>query len=228
MRLIACSLQVTGQAAHTGSRRAVPPGDIAHASAETYGISADDSLFTALVTQYDHAVVVVSFVKLEGAQVDPGAASHLLVDGKLCDSTFMEYQVFGISDAFRLCAVRHIDCIASCFRDVRNPFGKGLCLFPLCGGCDTDAAVIEWIFPVQINLFQLCKSRSHAFLPPTSAVGIFVVDGARRIGVIINNHFPFLPVTFTWCEYDSPRVFQHRYQIRDDERLGEQVFRGTE
>ena len=56
-----------------------------------------------------------------------------------------------------------------------------------------------------------------------------LIDTSLAAGrVVIDNHLMALPVAFTWCEYDGTGTFQHRNQIRYDNRLGKQILTCSE
>ena len=61
-----------------------------HAAAYLHGIGSDDSsYFGGKVAQNDFAFIVPTGIEAEGAEVNPGAASHLLVYLELRGAAFV-------------------------------------------------------------------------------------------------------------------------------------------
>ena len=58
----------------------------------------------------------------------------------------------------------------------------------------------------------------------------FKIEGVCGVSVVVvvYDDFLFLPVPFARGEYVGSRIFQHRDEVRQDERLCELVFGGTE
>ena len=54
-------------------------------------------MFATFIAEYDHAVVIISFVKLKSSEIYPSASAYLLVDFKLSDASIMKNKVFGIT-----------------------------------------------------------------------------------------------------------------------------------
>ena len=105
---------------------------------------------------YNHAVVIISLVKFESAEINPCAATYFLIYLKFCNSTVMENEVLGIAYTIRQCLIRNVNGIFACCRQGRYPFGKYLVLILLFlsfGGDKTASSIAERIFPIPINRF---------------------------------------------------------------------------
>ena len=112
-----------------------------------------------------------------------------------------------------------------------EPYSAKGFVFLLFSLCKAGCTVMKRIFSFRVDTLLLCKSRhelvfSHcAFLLFTSRLegvcGVSVV-------VVVYNDFLFLRVPFARGEYVGSRIFQHRDEVRQDERLCELVFGGTE
>ena len=223
MAPVAGTFQVAGHSAGLSSAK-----DVSHTPAETDGIGTDHSVLLALVAEYYHAVIVVSAVELEGTQIDPGAAPDLLVDLEFRDTSFMEHQVFGIGYALRKGLVTDVYGIASGLRNVGNPFGKGFLRFRQRAD-EAGGSVGKRIVVLGIGLVFLGKSRELAFLPAVFPLVVdFQVTASAGAGIVVHDYLVALPVALTRGEDDGSGIFEHRYQVRDDNRLGEEVFGGSE
>ena len=107
LAIVACSLQAAGQSADGASSL-----NITHSTSEAYGIGGDYTFLSALVCQHDTVVFVASGVEVEGSEVNPCGASHLLVYRKLGLLSFVPHRVVGVVDAFGQGLIAHVDGIA--------------------------------------------------------------------------------------------------------------------
>ena len=218
------AFQITGQTADLAAAR-----NVAHTTAEAHGIGAYHSFFPAFIAQYYHAVVVASFVESKSAEIYPCAAAYTLVYFKLSDTAVMEYKVFGIAHAVGQALIGNVYSIFSGFRDVGNPLGKGF-VFLLFSLCKAGCTVMKRIFSFRVDTLLLCKSRQSSFFPLCFSALYLKIEGVCGVPVVIvvYNDFLFLRVPFARGEYVGSRIFQHRDEVRQDERLCELVFGGTE
>ena len=70
-----------------------------HTTAPSHGIGGHDAFLLAFVGQ-DYAIVLGAiFAEIEGAEIDPCAATHFLVDQEVCLLPFVFDNVMGIADA---------------------------------------------------------------------------------------------------------------------------------
>ena len=103
-------------------------GDVPHTAANLHGVGGDDSsYFGGKVAQNDFAFIVPTGIEAEGAEVNPGAASHLLVYLELRGAAFVIDGVKGIVRAVWQGLVRDVYGVLSGRRDFGNPFG-GACV----------------------------------------------------------------------------------------------------
>ena len=114
MRIIAGTLYGTGQSADS-----LTASDITHAATETDSIRRHHTTLVALVRQCHTVELTIPLVKLESAEIDPGAATHPLVDMEDGALTLVPYRIFRIVDAVVHGLVTHIDGIASRLGEVR-------------------------------------------------------------------------------------------------------------
>ena len=94
MGIIACSLNGTWHTA--GCAKTL---DITHTATEADGIGRHYTIVLALIGQRDTVEFAVAGIKLESAQINPRAATHLLVDAELRALTFMPNGIERIVDA---------------------------------------------------------------------------------------------------------------------------------
>ena len=141
----------------------------------------------------------------------------------------MEYKVFGIAHAVGQALIGNVYSIFSGFRDVGNPLGKGF-VFLLFSLCKAGCTVMKRIFSFRVDTLLLCKSRQSGFFPLCFSALYLKIEGVCGVPVVIvvYNDFLFLRVPFARGEYVGSRIFQHRDEVRQDERLCELVFGGTE
>ena len=224
MRGVTGAFQIAGQAAGFAAAR-----NVAHAAAETYGIGAYHSFLPAFIAQYHHTVVIASFVESKSTEVYPCAAANALVNFKLCDTAVVEYEVFGIAYAVRQALIGNVYGVLSGFRNIGNPLGEGF-VFLLFGLREACRAVKERIFSFRIDALPLCKSRQRGLFPTCFPAFHFEIEGVCTVpvAVVVYDDFPFLRVAFARGEYVGSRIFQHRDEVGEDERLRELVFGGTE
>ena len=108
-----------------------------------------------------------------------------------------------------------------------NPLCKGFFRFFL-GGGKAGCTFFKRILSVPVNQSFLSECRGGGGFPFTFPAFYLLIDATLGMGIIIHNHLIALPVTFTRGINYGSRIFQHGYNIRYDEWLGEQVFCGTE
>ena len=210
---VACPFEVARQAAHLSATF-----DVSHASAEAYGIGAHHTRHVALVTEGHEAIVVLSAVELEGAQIDPCAASHLLVHAELRGTSLVEHRVAGVVHGTGHRLVADIDGVASRLGDVGYPGGQGAALLlAACRGCIACGACAEGVLTVGIPGLLVGKSAEGAGLPRAAAAALFVVDATGCGAVVVHNHLVPLSVPFAGGEDNGAGLLQHGDDVGGDE-----------
>ena len=139
---------------------------VSHAAAYLHGVGSDDSsYFGGKVAQNDFAFIVPAGIEAEGAEVNPGAASHLLVYLELRGAAFVIDGVKGIVRAVWQGLVRDVYGVLSGRRNFGNPFG-GACVSFLDGFYGAVGAFLE-------GFSSLCiggaGGRSLVLLPDSRA-----------------------------------------------------------
>ena len=138
----------------------------------------------------------------------------------------MKYQIFGVTDAVWKCLIGYIYCVTPCFGDCRNPFGKCLILFLFSPG-EACATCQERVFSIFIYRFSLCESVTVGFLPTGFAAFHLQIDGTVSC-IVVHNHLILLSIPLPGGIDISSGVFEHRDDIRQNERLREQVLGSAE
>ena len=70
--------------------------NISHTSTEADGISSDNTFLVALVRERHAVELAITGIKVKGAEIDPGASTHLLVDTELCALALVPYGIESI------------------------------------------------------------------------------------------------------------------------------------
>ena len=86
---------------------------------------------------------------------------------------------------------------------------------------------LEWIVLVEIHTVALCKSL-YSYISPFFLDIHFKISCRGIPVVVIHDYLVALPVAFARSKNACATVFQHRYKIRYDNGLGEQVLCGAE
>ena len=84
---------------------------------------------------------------------------------------------------------------------------------------------MERILSVCINVSSFSETRVGGAFPLSFTALHFLIDAAT---IIVDDDFVPLPVAFARGEDHGSGIFQHRDEVRHNERLGEQVFGGAE
>lgn len=79
---------------------------------------------------------------------------------------------------------------------------------------------------VDIVAQSISEARAWTVVPLFATIR-FGVSGSVDT-VVVHNILFCLQISFPWCVYDSSRIFQHRYEIRKDDRLGEEILASAE
>ena len=224
-------LQVAGVGAFQVFRSALvgdAAGDVPHTAANLHGVGGDDfSYFGGKVAQNDFAFIVPTGIEAEGAEVNPGAASHLLVYLELRGAAFVIDGVKGIVRAVWQGLVRDVYGVLSGRRDFGNPFG-GACVSFLDGFYSAVSAFLERILKVYVLGAQVGEALSCS-LAPELVTGIFCIDGtAGQATVIVYDDFCRLAIAFAGKQHVGTGIFQHRHEERQYVALGVEVFHGLE
>ena len=195
--------------------------NVAHAAAEAHGIGRDDlAAFLRHIAQFDTALL--SFGEGEGAEIDPRAAAHGLVDGERSGAAFVTDGVAGVAGALGQGLIAHIDSVVAVLRDVWRP-GDGAALIGFLHGCGhAVGSVGEGILKIDVLLSEIGEACAVAFLPGVEAV----VLGVGRRGecpVVVNDHLIGIGVSLTRHHHVGARVLEHRHEVGQHEALGELV-----
>lgn len=126
--VVAGGLQGSGQTAGRAASR-----DIAHAASEADGVGGHHALAATVVGEDDAVVGIAAAVEVERAEIDPGAAAHLLVDMEGRGLAFVIDGVFGVIDALGQGLIAHIDGVAAWLGKIGLIGGFGEALAALAG-----------------------------------------------------------------------------------------------
>ena len=185
------------------------PFHLAHSAAETDGIGRDHPVVIASVAQRN--IAFGSFVEVETAQIDPGAAAHLLVH---------------VPKGF---SAHVMDGVAGIDRAARQP--DGLAVFSVvaaAGGAHTGRSHPERIVGAAVSFLGVGKTfagvfpRAFFFVPALQADPVFA--GSREGGIVVADHLPALGVPFPGRQDHGPGVLQHGHQEWNHVTLGIKVF----
>ena len=139
--------------------------DVAHATSEAYGIGCHNTRLAAEVGEHHAVLLVAAFVKVEGAEIHPGRATHLLIDVELGGYTLMPHRVTGIIDTAFNSLITDIDGIASCLGDGRlvgdEALASGLCRCR----CHTDGTCLEGILMIHVVTLMQGEAGLWGILP---------------------------------------------------------------
>ena len=227
MGRVACGFEASWQVAADGERhRRVAADDVAHAAAETDGICRDDALVVALVGEDDAVVVAFAFGEVEGAEVDPCASAHLLVDAELCGDAAVLDGIVGVRDAAGHGLVGDVDCVVVLDEHFRYPDDFACRAFVRGGFCDAERAFAEGVVSVLVAFIGVCEA--YAAVLPVVGADAFLVAAAVQDGIVVDDDFLLLPVAFPRGEDDGSGVLEHGDEIRHDEGLRELVLGGAE
>ena len=214
--VVSGSFQATGQSAGV-----IATLYVSHASAKADSICSNHSAARSLVGA-DHAVeLVAAFVEIEGAQVNPGASTHTLVNGKLCSFALVINDVSCIAHALGERLVAYVDCVFAGFLEtglVANQTG----LLALGSLCLSHGSHEERIFPI-LQSGAVGKTGRIAVFPFLARLLFEIINRLDSI-IIIDDDFVRLPVSFTGCEDDGSRILEHRDEVGHDDGLGEEIF----
>ena len=98
-------------------------GDVAHTSANLYGIGSDDfACFGAAVAQHYFIAVVLACVEAERAQIDPGTSTHLLIHFELGTTALVVDGIESLVCTVGQCLIGYIDGILTALRNIGYPF----------------------------------------------------------------------------------------------------------
>ena len=118
----------------------------------------------------------------------------------------------GVIAAVRDGLIRHVNCVLSVLRYLRNPFGNTFFSF-LDSFYGTESPLFERVFKVCVLRTKMRKTFSVA-LHPCLVCGIFHICGACiKATVIVYNDFGRLAVTFARNQHIGSGIFQHRDEI---------------
>lgn len=193
---------------------------------EMNGIGIDNFVFVVFIVQYYYVIIIVVFVKFKGFEIYLCIIVDFLVDFKFCNIIFVKYQIFGVIDVVWKCLIGYIYCVIFCFGDCRNLFGKCFIFFFFSLG---EVCVIcqERVFFIFIYRFFLCEFVIVGFFLMGFVVFYFQIDGIV-LCIVVYNYFIFLSILFLGGIDIGFGVFEYRDDIRQNERLCEQVFGSVE
>ena len=203
-------------------------GDVAHATAEAHGIGGHHAVLV-LGEVRQHHLALCAFVEGEGAEVDPCAATHLLVHGKLGLAVLMVDGITCVGRAVGQCLVRHIHGILAVHGHVGCPAYCALLTLLRHGIGHTERAFGEGVLKVLIFGSEVSEALSLALCPRLGAVGlgidrVVLGHGAvgllhGHVGIVVYHHLIGVGVALTRCHDNGTGVLQHRYDVRQDVAL---------
>ncbi len=225
LRIVASRFQV----ARKSRRACLAAFRLPHSTAETHGIGSHHAAVVALVGERYAASGVLPFVELERAEIDPRAAAHLLIDGERGAAAFVINGVVRVGHGVWPRGVTHIHGVASGLGNVGRPYGGGEPHLAVNGLCIAVSALAERVHAVHEQTVLRRKAERVGRGGPCGFVlhGFGVCALPLRI-VVVHYRLVGLPVAFTWTRHHCPGVFEHGEQEGIDERLREDVLRGTE
>ena len=208
LRGVACAFEEAWQAA-CAEVGGVASGYIAHASAEAHGVGTDVAAVVAVVGEDDAVVAALPCGEVEGAEVDPCAAAHLLVYAEAGGLAAVVHGVGGIADAGGERGVADIDGIAAVLGDVGRPGGLALIAAALLSGNGARSAMGEGVLAVEVDVLELCEA--------CGTIGPRVLSGRLGVGavhfgrVVVDDDLVALPVALAWRVEHGAGVLEHRH-----------------
>ena len=190
---IACSLQGARQSADLTKAL-----DIAHATTKANGIGSDHTTMTALVGNGDTIELAVSCIEVECAQINPGAATHLLVHTELGALATMPYGIQGIVDAVGQRLITDVDGITSRLLEIGLVGSQTIARLAAGGFYHAGCSCLEWILEVLISPSVPGKTRLTGLLPLAVRCHLDVVT---LRAVVVDNDLLLLPVALTRGEH---------------------------
>ena len=112
MGIVASALEA---AWHVADRTA--PHDVAHTAAKAHGIGADEAFAAAFVGELHAVALAAALLEVEGAEIDPRALPHLLVDQELRGLPLVIDGVVGIVDAAVDLGIADVDGVGARLRN---------------------------------------------------------------------------------------------------------------
>ena len=131
-------------------------------------------MVAAVVGQYDTVAGTRACIEVEGAEIDPGGTTHLLIDAIFGGDALMPDGIVGIVDAAFDSLVTDVDRIASCLRDRWLP-GDTTHLTPFASdfslaGCSCP----EGVLVVEIRTAMEGESHRVALAPKVGTANLMI------------------------------------------------------
>ena len=218
-----------GEAGQTGEFAV--PLHFSHAAAEADGVGANDAAGGAPVGQFH--VSFIPPVEREGAEINPGASAHPLVDMPPGNAPHMVDVIAGVRRAVGEGLIGYVDGIFAAFGNVGTPESFG---FPVgiiagrglahAGGAERERIVIQAVhrFPVSEPLLDQAPGAGLLVMAGTAHEGMPV---AGESGVVVADDLPGLGIPLARGQDAGTGVLQHGDQEGEDVTLGVHVLDGA-
>ena len=168
------------------------------------------------------------FIENKLAEVNPSAATHLLVHAKMALSALMIHRVMCRGSTSWHGFIRYVNGIFACLWHVWHPFGKALLpfLYRLNGA---ERSIAERILKVGVHLMSIGKAFALPLLPCLLAVAFLIYGVCRQgTGIVIYHHFVRVPISFARHQHVCACIFEHGHEERQHVTLRIEVFYGLQ
>ena len=197
-------------------RSVIATCNIAHSSADLDSICGyDRSLRGGDISQsHDRFGVAISLFERKGAEIDPCAAPHCLVDDKFLGSSGIIHCVASILSGIRESLIAYIHGILSIFRNISIPSRHGR--FAPHGGIHLAiSSILKRILSVAEIGEVVDEALKFACGPLLRAVLLLIIrlreNLSPLVGVIIHDHLMHISITLAGKENVGPGILNHRH-----------------
>ena len=190
---------------------------LAHAAADLDGVGGHDVAGAAAVVQ-DH-LAVGAFGEFEGAEIDPGAAAPLLVDGEFRLAAEVVDRVMGLAGAVGEGFIGDIDGVLAALLDVGRPGGRrrggGAGALRLPHRAGEEGKVFEGVGGLGVG-------ESHAGVAPAALLVVAARAAHQPLArpaerrVVVRDDFTHLRVALARRHHVGAGVLEHRDQEGED------------
>ena len=178
----------------------------------------------ALIGQCDTIEFTIASVEFEGAQIDPCASTHLLIDTELGTFALVPHGIERIFYTIWKRLIADIDSITACLLDAWLISGNRISFITAGGIGHTGCTSLKGIFIVLVMTCVHHESWLWRRLPFAMRCNFNIVVFRT---VVVNDNLLGLPIALTRREDDSPSTFKHRYEVGYNNSLSKQVLSGT-
>ena len=151
-----------------------------------------------MVVEDDAIVLALALREVECAEIDPGTATHLLIDAEMSLDATMLDRIVGIGNAVRQSLVGNINGIVALDKYFGCPYSFAQHVLVLHGFGHAEGSHLEGILSVLVTFLGIGKSYATVF--PVTFSNVLFVTALVEHSIVVNYYFLFLPVTFSWRE----------------------------